>query len=111
MARWENENLDGLDIPQPPKMHIQLFGALGATPNSEANAFAKKVSMGNSNTYYVLYGRGDLFDPFGADKGKHGRPYFSLKKVKESVFNHYIYYISSEDRIFFTRARRLMMEV
>ena len=110
MARWENENLDGLDIPQPPKTEIQLFGTLGSVPDKEKNAFAKKVIAGDSYTYYVLYGRGDLFDPFGADKGKQGRPYFSFKKVKESVFNHYIDYISSEDRIFFTRARRLMME-
>ena len=51
-----------------------------------------------------------MFDPLGADTGKHTRPYFDFKKVSEPVFEYYMQYLTTEDRIFLTRARRSLME-
>jgi len=110
MARWENENVDNLDLPSPEKITYKFFGEKGEEAD-ESSAFAKVADNSGFKTYYIKYGRGDLLDPFGADKNKHNRPYFDFKRVPEKVYDYYMEYITSTDRIFLTRARRIMMEV
>jgi len=109
MARWENEDLSGLNIPEPPKTTEVFFGNGGKTAEQKM-AFAKLITKGDAETYYVKYGRGDLLDPYHADRLTYNRPYFDFKKVKKNVFDLYIEYLKSSSRIFLTRARRLMME-
>ena len=109
MARWENENVSGLDLPSPDSVQYSYFGS-GAEEVNENSAFAKRADNNGYKTYYIKFGRGDLFDPLGADTGKHTRPYFDFKKVSEPVFEYYMQYLTTEDIIFLTRARRSLME-
>ena len=81
------------------------------TPKFLSENFPHTFINGEYKTHYIKYGRGDLFDPFGADRNMHNRPYFDFKKVKENVYNYYIEYLTNRDRIFLTRARRSLMEV
>jgi hypothetical protein len=110
MARWENANLEGLNLPDPEKKVYTFFGASGKE-SKERDAFVKVVDNGGFMTYYIKYGRGDLLDPLGADRGKHSRPYFDFKKVTKDVYNYYMQYITNSERIFLTRARRALMEI
>ena len=110
MTRGENENISHLNLPEVPEKITTFIGAKGQEAE-ERESFAKTVQNGDFTTCYVRYGRGDLFDPFGPDKNMHNRHYFDFKKVSESVFNYYIQYLTTTERIFLTRARRSMMEV
>ena len=59
-----------------------------------------------NKTYYVKYGRGEIFDPYGIDREKIKRPYYSFKKVNNKIFDHYVSYLKTEKRIFLTRRRK-----
>ena len=109
MARWEHEDVSNLDLPDPDRITHTYYGS-DASETAEDSAFAKLANNKGFKTYYIKYGRGDLFDPLGADKGKHNRPYFTFRKVEEKVFAYYMEYLSTLDRIFLTRARRALME-
>tara|TARA_R100000742_G_C4224254_1_gene47251 strand:+ start:274 stop:606 length:333 start_codon:yes stop_codon:yes gene_type:complete len=110
MARGEKEDISHLNLPEVPEKVTTFIGVRG-NEVKERDAFVKVVENGEFTTHYIKYGRGDLFDPYGADKNMHNRPYFDFKKVKENVYDYYIQYLTNTDRIFLTRARRSMMEV
>ena len=106
MARWENEGLEGLDLPEPDNKISTYFG-LGAEESAPNDAFVKIVDNNGFKTHYIKFGRGELLDPLGADKGKHNRPYFDYQKV----YAYYMQYLENRERIFLTRARRALMEI
>ena len=107
----EEKALKEIGIPDPETREEFFYGALGACLPSEDNSFAKIVQIDNRKTCYVKYGRGEIFDPYGIDREKIKRPYYSFKKVNNKIFDHYVSYLKTEKRIFLTRANRLMMEV
>ena len=109
MARWENEDLSGLNIPEPAKVTETFYGK-GADVAEPKVAFAKIIAHGDRETYYVKSGRGYLLDPYHVDRLTHNRSFFDFKKVNKNIFDLYMEYLKSTSRIFLTRARRLMME-
>ena len=52
MARWENEGLEGLDLPEPDNKVSTYFG-LGAEESSPNNAFVKVVDNNGFKTHYI----------------------------------------------------------
>jgi len=110
MARWENEGLGGLDLPEPDNK-ISTYYGLGAEQSNSSDAFVKVVYNNGFKTHYIKFGRGELLDPLGADKGKHNRSYFDYKKVNQKVYAYYMQYLENRERIFLTRARRAFMEI
>ena len=110
MARWENEGLEGLDL-QDPENKVSTYYGLGAEESAPNDAFVKVVDNNGFKTHYIKFGRGELLDPLGADKGKHNRPYFDYKKVNQKVYAYYMQYLENRERIFLTRARRALMEI
>jgi hypothetical protein len=52
MARWENENLEGLNLPDPEKKVYMFFGA-GGKESKEGDAFMKTVDNSGFMTYYI----------------------------------------------------------
>ena len=110
MARWENENLDDLNLPEPDNKVSTYYGA-GAQEADSSAAFVKVIDNNGYKTHYIKFGRGDLLDPLGADKDKYNRPYFEYKKVDKKVYEYYMQYLQNRERIFLTRARRALMEI
>ena len=108
--RPEDKELREMGIPDPETREEHFYGLLGASVTQES-AFAKVVRVGDYETCYIKYGRGEMFDPYGIDREKVKRPYYSFKKVSSKIFDHYMSYLKTEKRIFLTRANRLMMEV
>ena len=63
MARWENEDLSELDIPEPEKVERLYFGKTGEESN-EKDAFASLYRVDKSESYYILYDRAEIIDPY-----------------------------------------------
>ena len=114
MARWENEDISDLNIPDAPSVE-EIFIDTNGKESSEEKGVAKSVkSSDGSSQYYIKYGRSELLDPHQADSSyastrRHAHMY-KFKKVSEKTFEVYKKYLTSKNRIYFTRARRFLME-
>jgi hypothetical protein len=107
----EEQELADMGIPDPDKREEFFYGTGGVREDSERSAFVKVIRINDKDTYFIKYGRGDLFDPYGIDREKTNRPYYKFKKVSTAIFKHYMTYLETEKRIYLTRAKRLLMEV
>jgi|LUMV01.1.fsa_nt_gb hypothetical protein len=113
MARHENDNID-IDLPEPDSyLHFYYTHKGRETTEGDPKAYCKKVvnSQTNRETYYVKYGRGVLFDPWGIFAGKERSRDFSLVKVSKNVFEHYYKFIEGKNRSFLSLAERSMVDV
>jgi hypothetical protein len=111
MARNENENLSGLVVPETDELITQYFDKTGNLAE-EINAVAKITKLHNKETdkilvnYYIKFGRGLLFDPYGMDMNKLNAYNFSFKKVDSSIYSQYIQYLKTRRSLFLTHAQR-----
>jgi hypothetical protein len=113
MARGENEDVSDLNLPDPLKVKIVFYDRAGKEAE-EAQAVAKEVSTflnyeDFSVQQFILYGRGEILDPHGVD-ARCNRSLYQYKKVAKDAFESYIKYLKSKNAMYFTRARRLIME-
>ena len=112
MARWENEDLSGLNIPDPAQIETKFIGLEGKETTEEE---AKSVtSSDGAKRFYVKCGRGELLDPYQIDSSyassRRRTHLYKFTKVPEEAFENYIKYLENKNRIFFTKARRFLME-
>ena len=111
MARWENEDLKGLDIPDAIAHSLDYLDKNGAEVDSENLAVAKIVSEDDKKAYYILYGRGEIIEPHQIDSNfNKNKLAYKFKKVTEQAFSAYQKYLKTKNRLYFTNARRLVME-
>lgn len=114
MARWENEDVSGLNIPEPVKSKVEYLNKEARDCKDERHAYIKKISttMPDKSIFvkhYIRFYRGELVDPHATDSNlKSKTPEF--KKVSEDCYNFYLRYLSTKNRLYFTRSRRLYME-
>jgi hypothetical protein len=111
MARWENEQVDQLNLPEMESMSTELFDLNAKQTQDEKIAVAKKSKVENRQTFYIKHGRGEIYDPWGMDRNKSSSFIFSLRKVNEEIFNLYLEYLKTKREIFLTRARRLFINL
>ena len=113
MARWENEDLSELDVPDSVKMIIEFYDKVGMGCENDKVAFAKRVTTEaedrTSIRYYVRFSRGELVDPHAIDYNLKTQ-LSDFKKVNEKSFNQYVKYLETKNRLYFTRSRRLSQE-
>ena len=109
MARWENEDVSDLNLPDPEAATTDFIGKDGK-PVAETKAFAKMVTSSLGSLYYIKYGRGEILDQYQIDTLRTGGKLFTFKKVSKAAFDLYNKYLNSRNRLYFTRARRLIME-
>ena len=114
MARWENEDVAGMNIPDPEKIETK-FVDLNGKDASEERAVAKRVeSSSGSTAFYIKYGRNELLDPHQADSSyasaRRQSHMYKFKKVSQKTFESYTKYLESKNRLYFTKARRFLME-
>ena len=110
MARWENEDVSGLDLPEPNKVATTFIGKNGKLCD-ESVAYAVLRACANSETYYVRFSRGELIDPHSVDGNAKLRNKPNFKKVKKKCFEEYVKYLKSKNTLYFTRSRRMAMEI
>lgn len=114
MARWENEDISGLNIPDPDQIKT-IFIGLNGEETSEDKAMAKLSKSSNGSAgFYIKYGRNELLDPHQTDSSyastRRQSHMYKFKKVSQETFENYTEYLKSKNRLYFTRARRLLME-
>ena len=113
MARWENEDVSSLDLPDGTKMIIELYDKYGMGCENAQLSFAKMVTTeveDRTNTrYYIRFSRGELVDPHSVDNNLKTQ-LTTFKKVNEKSFNQYMRYLETKNRLYFTRSRRLSQE-
>ena len=113
MARNEKEDVSGIELPEPLQSNIKFYDQNGKQCK-ESTGVAKIVSTfltyeNLSVQRFVLYGRGEILDPHGVDS-RANKSMYKYKKVSEKAFDNYIKYLESKNTMYFTRARRLIME-
>jgi hypothetical protein len=113
MGRYEQENLD-IELPNPASFLYFYYTIRGSETTEESpKAYCKKVvnTQTNHNTYYIKFGRGVIFDPWGMYAGKERSRDFEFSKVSETVFNYYYKYLEGKNRSFLSLAERSMIDV
>mgnify|MGYP003114650715 CR=1 FL=1 len=116
MARGEDADLTGLNIPEPEKLETVFLGLRGKDSEEEMS-FAKCVKSYRSgddvsSQWFIRMGRGEIIDPYEIDYGLSKKKLSALKfkKVSKEAFDNYKKYLECKNRLYFTRARRLVME-
>jgi hypothetical protein len=116
MARHENEDVSELDLPEQ-NTKVRFFTIRGKEAD-EGNALAKTVETLKGDHlfckyFFIKYGRGEIIDPYSIDFGYSQKKLSSMykyKKVSEETFAQYEKYLDTKNRLYFTKARRLVME-
>jgi len=114
MARWENEDLSGLNVPEPTKTTTKYIGLKGIETTEDQSMAKYVTSSDGSKRFYIKYGRSEILDPYQIDSSYAGsrrqNNVYKFKKVTEEAFDNYKKYLETKNRIFFTKARRFLME-
>lgn len=111
MARWENEDVSDLNLPEPINITRVYLDKNGKEIEDPQLAFAKISKSDDKNIYYIKYGRGEIVDPHHIDANfKKNDSYYVFKKVTERAFASYEKFLKTKNRLHFTTARRLVME-
>ena len=109
MARWENEDVSDLDLPDPQRVDKQYFGKSAASVK-EKEAFAYRLIVDGSESHYILYDRAEIIDAYNDRFTRSSSTTRRFKKVSKDCFAFYIKYLKTKNNLYFTRARRLVME-
>ena len=117
MARHEDEDVSELKLPAVIEPVVEFLGEKGESVTAEFG-LAKSVTTtmdyeNQSVQYFIKVGRGEIIDPYGADFGYTKAKLSSMykfKKVSHEAFNQYHRYLQTKNRLYFTKARRLVME-
>lgn len=112
MSRWENMDLSGLDLPDLPEREEVFIGADGETSEPDSS-FAKMVSTTTGdkteNRFYIRFGRGNIVNPNLMDKRINDKLY-RFRKVSKKTFDLYRKYLLTKNVLFFTFARRALLD-
>lgn len=111
MSRHENEKID-IDVPDPSEYNTIFFTEKGAKQSKETNKSFAKVRTNvdaDYKVYYVKYGLGDIFDPWGMNSNKINSPAISFRKVKKKVFDDYLQYLKTRKSSSLLRAKRELL--
>jgi hypothetical protein len=111
MSRWENEDVSDLNLPEPENIVRTYFDKNGNITSNPESSVAKVSECDEKKVYYVKYGRGELLDPHHIDSSMQiKRSYYMMKKVNQQIFESYVKFLQTKNRLYFTKARRLLME-
>jgi len=110
MARWENEDLTGLNLPDPETVSRVYLDKNGNETEDENIAFAKISQSGEKNNYYIKYNRGEIIDPHHTDSNGRKNSNATFRKVNKKTFDTYNKFLKTKNLLYFTMARRMVME-
>ena len=112
MSRWENVDVSSLELPDLPERDEVFLDADG-NPSEASLAFAKKVATTSEdkveNRFYIRFGRGTIVNPNLMDKRINDKVY-QFRKVANKTFDLYRKYLLTKNLLFFTYARRALMD-
>jgi|GEM_PF-3873600 len=107
------------ELPQPgnreivkekSKDHYTFYGKSGNFVD-ESEAFAKTITYDTVTHYFVWIWKGDLYESYGHEILRRGQDNNAKSvKVSRKVFESYLKYLKTKNRIYLTTARRLKMQ-
>ena len=114
MSRHENEKID-FATPKPIESLVFGFTKDGLNCDEDnLKCYAKKIEkqkgVETSTIYYVKFGRGRIFDPWGTFAGRERSADLEWKRVASTVFNQYIKYLSTRNTRHLTQAERMSID-
>ena len=109
MARWENEDVSDLNLPDPQRVDKEYFGKSAASVQKK-EGFAYRATVDQSESYYILYDRAEIIDAYNDRFTRSSSSTRRFKKVSKECFDFYMKYLKTKNGLYFTRARRLVME-
>ena len=109
MARWENEDVSDLNLPDPQQVDKEYFGKSAASVQKK-EGFAYRATVDQSESYYILYDRAGIIDAYNDRFTRSSSSTRRFKKVSKECFDFYMKYLKTKNGLYFTRARRLVME-
>ena len=114
MSRHENEKIDFV-TPEPVRSLVFGFTKNGHDcKENDYKCYAKRVEKTKgtetSTTYYLKFGRGRIFDPWGTFAGRERSANLEWKKVATTVFDQYFKYLSTRSQRHLTQAERMIID-
>tara|TARA_R110000824_G_scaffold162282_3_gene337917 strand:- start:7434 stop:7790 length:357 start_codon:yes stop_codon:yes gene_type:complete len=114
MSRHEHEKID-FATPEPVQSLVFGFTEHGHDcEESDHKCYAKRVEKqkgaDTSITYYLKFGRGRIFDPWGTFEGRERSANLEWKKVASTVFDQYLKYLSTRSQRHITQAERMIID-
>jgi len=107
--RLDDADISGLDIPEKP-FRSETFYGKGGNLVDESSSYVKVLTHGKWEKYFIWFWMGELFDPYGPYiLRKSQQESAKFKVVKVDVFELYMKYLKTKNRIYYTQARRLCM--
>lgn len=110
MARWENEDISNLNLPDPQTVSKIFLDKNGSETTNEDLAFAKITECNSKKNYYIKYNRGEIVDPHHVDFNSRKNSNSTFRKVSNKTFSNYCKFLESKNVLYFTMARRMVME-
>jgi len=114
MSRHENEHID---FATPDPILTSVFGftkGAESCDDDDSKCYAKRVDKNNgsktSTTYYLKFGRGKIFDPWGTYAGRERSADFGWRKVASIVFDQYHKYLKTRVSRHLTQAERMIID-
>lgn len=106
----DDEDISHLNLPEKPYRSETFYGKGGNIVDENAS-LGKVLVVGKWEKFFIWFWRGEIFDPYGSDLlRKSQQESAKFKQVPKEVFNLYLQYLKTKNRIYFTRARRILME-
>ena len=91
----------------PENTRSEIFFGKGGNSVEESQSLAKITTVNGVDVYFIWLWQGLLFDPYGADiLRKSHQVSAKFTRVKKVVFENYIKYLKTKNRIYLTYARR-----
>jgi magnesium-transporting ATPase (P-type) len=104
-------DIASLNLPDVDEITTQYFDKTGNLTKEEfavakITKFHNKESDSLTVNYYIKFGRGMLFDPYGMDMNKMNSYNFQFKKVDQDIYSKYLQYLKTRRSMFLTYAQR-----
>ena len=108
MARYDNEDLTGLDLPSPGRLDVEEYNVYGDEAQPDQWICARKTVNEHTGVvnYYVLCSGGQMYNPRNEDARYKIRNNWKLVRVREHTFSLYRQFLSSKRVAYLHQAER-----
>jgi len=98
------------------KVEENSFNKLGEPISNKEKIFAKTLSSTTENgeniiKYYVITHNNVPYDPYGIDSHREKNLRTTLRSTSKQVFDDYITYLKTKNRLYMTRTQRNFIHV
>jgi len=110
MDRLTEDDLKGLNLPDPDVADIVFLDKNGNPTQKEDQAVVKLVTTSGKTNHFVKYARGELVDPHHTDSRQYlTQKLFKFRKVDAKTYERYEKFLKTKNTLYYTQARRLLM--